>query len=47
MLHCRVVNVASTVGSAYLGKCSEEKRNQLLACTTVDQLNNQMKEFVK
>jgi hypothetical protein len=47
MLHYRVANVASTVGSAYLGKCSEEKRNQLLACTTVDQLNNQMKEFVE
>jgi hypothetical protein len=47
MLGNRVVNVASALGTAYIGRSSEERRKQFLACTTVEDVNNQMKEFVE
>jgi hypothetical protein len=47
MLRNRVVNVASALGTAYIGWSSEERRKQFLACTTVEDVHNQMKEFLE
>jgi hypothetical protein len=47
MCCCRVVNVASRAGSDAIGRCSEERHKQLLDCTTIEQVNSQIKEFVE
>jgi len=44
---CSVVNLSSNLGPESLAKCSPERKKQLLACTTVEQINALITEYTQ